>query len=255
MSIKQWLLVILVLFCSADAYGQPGFSWEMYFPALMTRCRPHSLAYCMNQVSCEGRGGYWYQDSCHAEPGASCSITRLDLCVSEQTCSAAGGYWYEKSCHAEPLACNAAHFDLCLSEQECIAAGGYWYGNTCNPEQSANAVNTAKLAGDWYFVMNFDVPGQQFIRTFAMDGMTVKEDPVGSGTFTIAGIDQDDDPVSGKYVQANDNYTMYVTKSGAADILYEFTFSSPGDVTGCYYLENEEDGTYDPCIPMQGTRL
>ena len=182
----------------------------------------------------------------------TCSIDHLDLCVSEETCVAAGGYWYELSCHAEPLACNAAHPDLCPTQQECVAAGGYWYEKKCHPEQSPNAVNTVKLAGDWYLLMNNGTPSA-FSHTYTLNGNTLKENPAESGIFTIEGTDSDQYPVTGSYDPDKDNYTMYVTKTGD-NILYVFDFTSATEVSGCYHLE-KEDGSLGSCVPMVGTKF
>ena len=220
MSIQRCFLVLLIVFCSSDAFGKDRFSWEMFLPAISNQCRADSLVYCRGSMACQGRGGYWYEESCHAEPQPVCGVARLELCVTEPACSAAGGYWYEKTCH---------------------------------PEQSPDFINITKLAGDWYFNMNFGDP-EEFFLTYSLDGGTVRENPVGSGTFTIEGTDKDHDLVTGRYVRESDDYTMYVSKT-TANILYEFVFTSAIEVRGCYYEENKGDGTLGPCLPMWGQKL
>ncbi|MHB8790267.1 MAG: hypothetical protein ACYDBT_10350 [Desulfobulbaceae bacterium] len=253
MSMQRFFLVLLIVFSSSDALGKDLFSWEMFLPAISNRCRADSLVYCRTSVACEGRGGYWYEESCHAEPQPVCGVARPDLCTTEPTCSAAGGYWYDESCYAEPPVCGTNHLDLCASQQECLAVGGYWYTLTCHPEQSPDFINTMKLAGDWYFRMNAGNPGA-FSRLYSMDGGTVRENPVGSGVFTIEGSDEDRDSVIGGYVRESDDYTMHVSKTDA-NILYKFDFTFGTDVSGCYYAENKDDGTLGPCIPMGGAKL
>lgn len=197
----------------------------MLLPGITNRCRPDSLPFCKNLKSCEARGGYWYNQSCHVDP--------------------------------EQLVCDTNHLDLCVTEQTCRIAGGYWYELSCHPDQSPNFIKTKKLAGDWYFSMSPAV-GANFVRLYNLNINTVKEDPAGSGEFTIRGTDMTNlsgDPVTGGYVSKNDNYTMFVTKT-ASDVLYEFTFTSgTNDVSGCYYDVDKKDGTPGSCIPMVGTPL
>lgn len=250
---QRYFLILLIVFCSSDALGKDRYSWEMFLPAISNRCRAGSLVYCRTSVACEGRGGYWYEESCHAEPQPVCGVARPDLCVTEPSCSAAGGYWYDESCYVEPPVCGTNHFDLCVSQQECLAAGGYWYELTCHPEQSPDFIKTAQLAGEWYFKMKLGDP-DEFHLTYSMDGGTVRENPAGSGKFTIEGTDKDGDPVIGGYVPADKNYTMHVSKT-TANILYEFVFTSAIEVSGCYYAENKEDGTLGPCLSMRGQKL
>lgn len=252
MSVKGSFLVLLVLFCCADALAKERFAWEMFLPSMTNRCTLDHLVYCRSRENCESRGGYWYDNSCHAQSQVTCGIDHLDLCVSEETCVAAGGYWYDGACHAEPYACNAAHPDLCPTQQECVAAGGYWYEKKCHPEQSPNAVNTVKLAGEWYLLMNNGTPSA-FSRTYTLNENTLKENPAESGIFTIEGTDSDQDPVTGGYVPDKDNYAMRVSKT-EDNIFYVFDFTSATEVSGCYHVE-KVDGSLGPCVPMVGAKL
>ena len=255
MSIKYgFFFILLMFFCSSEAFSEENFSWEMFIPATTNPCRPDNLPFCNNQDNCEAKGGYWYQDSCHSEPEPTCSTTRLDLCTSELTCITAGGYWYDQSCHADPeeLTCDINYLELCFTEETCISAGGYWYELNCHQNQSANFINTEKLAGDWFFRI-FTASWGTFTRQYILDKNTIKEDPVGSGKFTIKGTDSNMDPVTGAYVPLNNNYTMYLSKT-EFDILYEFTFMSTSDVSGCYFEVDKTDGTRSSCMTMVGAK-
>ena len=221
MSKIKWccFLGMVMSCCSVDAHAK-DFSWEMFLPALTNQCRPSNLVSCKDQVNCEDRGGYWYDNSCHADP-PTCSVNFLDLCTSEQTCIAVGDYWYELGCHLD---------------------------------QSPNFINTEKLGGDWWFMMNVGL-NNRFDRYYAMNKNTLQENPAGSGLFTIEGTEHNSgDMVIGRYVPGDDNYTMFVTKT-TIDVLYEFTFTAETEVSGCYYEIDKDDGSQGPCIPMVGGKL
>lgn len=248
------LFIWLLLLNSRGAYSQDNFFWEMFLPAVTNKCRPDNLLFCNNQSICESRTGYWYDNSCHSEPEPACSISRLDLCQTWSTCSNAGGYWWDYSCHEGPVqwTCSLEQLDFCSNAQECASIGGYWYEVSCHEQQSPNYFQTAKLSGDW-FLNTLPSDGNSITRLYAIDSNTIKENPYGSGRFSIEGIGQGGDSVIGGYIPAKNNYRLYVTNT-EFDILYEFTFTSKTDVSGCYYEINKSDGTPGPCISMSGSK-
>jgi len=72
-----------------------------------------------------------------------CDPTYLNLCLVEADCIDAGGYWYNNTCNAEPAetpaepegpVCTNEHLDLCATQELCEGAKLYWYNDICNLE-------------------------------------------------------------------------------------------------------------------------
>ena len=96
-------------------------------------CSLERLSLCLNQTSCNGIGGNWYNNTCNKyEQGAACDEQHAELCATQGTCLDSKGFWYNSSCHEEKESvCDNEHLNLCLTHGTCIDAEGFWQNNTC----------------------------------------------------------------------------------------------------------------------------
>lgn len=62
------------------------------------------ISYCLDQVSCEGQGYFWYNNSCNSIPYQSCDIYHTNSCLNESDCLFIGAYWRGGVCTQSPLA-------------------------------------------------------------------------------------------------------------------------------------------------------
>ena len=114
--------------------------------------------------NCLDNGGYWYDNTCNAEPEVVeeedpeitdpvCDFDNSDLCGTQELCKGIGLYWYDEVCNIEeevteedsedpedlddpddtPV-CDADNLDLCDSQGLCEGIDLYWYNNICNDD-------------------------------------------------------------------------------------------------------------------------
>ncbi len=111
-------------------------------PAPEPSCDANNLNLCLTQTDCESNSGYWYNETCNAEPETLACTPADEICDGiDNNCDGQideGGVCETASPPAEDV-CDATHLNLCTSQAECETAAGFWYNESCNAEPEAPA--------------------------------------------------------------------------------------------------------------------
>lgn len=79
------ILLLSIIIFATFVSAQEQFNWGMFLPALTVQheCSTTSLRTCLNITSCQGAGGYWYDDQCHTtEPPPILPADRLQFSMN-----------------------------------------------------------------------------------------------------------------------------------------------------------------------------
>lgn len=110
-----------------DAGGDPWSEGAYVQP--VTSCSPSNLDGCIDEGGCAGAGGFWYNNTCNADP--FCDANTLVNCTDEDTCEGSGFYYYDGACNAGPQ-CDEGDPSQCTSQNTCEDSGFFWYNDACN---------------------------------------------------------------------------------------------------------------------------